>query len=130
MSAKVEKTGSCSFCGQTKIIQVPEEWEQGQINEAVTCECECEQAQAYAKAKERKDKAKKRVNELFGGGAEKPVAEDVVNLLIATVDAIEDKHMKGITVDVGHGVKAKVSKMAKESIKVELSDNKKTAYEK
>ena len=112
-----------------KIIQVPEEWEQGQINEAVTCECECEQAQAYAKAKERKDKAKKRVNELFGSGAEKPVAEDVVNLLIATVDAIEDKHMKGITVDVGHGVKAKVSKMAKESIKVERSENKKTTYE-
>lgn len=51
MSAKADKTGSCSFCGQTKIIQVPEEWEQGQINEAVTCECECEQAQAYAKAK-------------------------------------------------------------------------------
>lgn len=65
----------------------------------------------------------------FGGGAEKPVAEDVVNLLIATVDAIEDKHMKGITVDVGHGVKAKVSKMAKESIKVERSENKKTTYE-
>lgn len=129
MSAKADKTGSCSFCGQTKIIQVPEEWEQGQINEAVTCECECERAQAYAKAKERKDKAKKRVNELFGGGAEKPVAEDVVNLLIATVDAIEDKHMKGITVDVGHGVKAKVSKMAKESIKVEQSENKKTTYE-
>lgn len=126
---KADKTGSCSFCGQTKIIQVPEEWEQGQINEAVTCECECEQAQAYAKAKERKDKAKKRVNELFGSGAEKPVAEDVVNLLIATVDAIEDKHMKGITVDVGHGVKAKVSKMAKESIKVERSENKKTTYE-
>ena len=69
------------------------------------------------------------LNELFGGGAEKPVAEDVVNLLIATVDAIEDKHMKGITVDVGHGVKAKVSKMAKESIKVERSENKKTTYE-
>lgn len=129
MSAKVDKTGSCSFCGQTKIIQVPEEWEQGQINEAVTCECECEQAQAYAKAKERKDKAKKRINELFGSGAEKPVAEDVVNLLIATVDAIEDKHMKGITVDVEHGIKAKVSKMAKESIKVERSENKKTTYE-
>ena len=58
MSAKVEKTGSCAFCGQTKIVQVPEEWEQGAINEKVTCECECEQAQAYAKAKERKDNAK------------------------------------------------------------------------
>ena len=25
MSAKADKTGSCSFCGQTKIIQVPKE---------------------------------------------------------------------------------------------------------
>ncbi len=74
-------------------------------------------------------KPKKRINELFGSGAEKPVADDVVQLLIATVDAIEDKHMKGITVDIGHGVKAKVAKMAKESIKVERSENKKTTYE-
>ena len=129
MSRKADKTGSCAFCGQNKIIQVPEEWEQGQINEAVTCECECEDAQEYAKAKERKDKAKKRINELFGSEAEKPVADGVVQLLIATVDAIEDKHMKGITVDIGHGVKAKVAKMAKESIKVERSENKKTTYE-
>ena len=79
--------------------------------------------------KQKRERTRQRVNELFGGGAEKPVAEDAVNLLIATVDAIEDKHMKGITVDVGHGVKAKVSKMAKESIKVERSENKKTTYE-
>lgn len=39
------------------------------------------------------------------------------------------KHIAGIGVDVGHGVKAKVSKMAKESIKVERSENKKTTYE-
>lgn len=87
MSKRVDKTGSCAFCGQNKIITVPEEWEQGAINEAVTCECECEQAQAYAKAKERKDKAKKRINELFGSSSEKPIADDVVNLLVATVDA-------------------------------------------
>lgn len=42
MSKRVDKTGSCAFCGQNKIITVPEEWEQGAINEAVTCECECE----------------------------------------------------------------------------------------
>lgn len=81
------------------------------------------------KPKREKTRQRKRIHELFGSGAEKPAAEDVVNLLIATVDAIEDKHMKGITVDVGHGVKAKVSKMAKESIKVERSENKKTTYE-
>lgn len=80
-------------------------------------------------SKHKHTQKQKRERTRLGGGAEKPVAEDVVNLLIATVDAIEDKHMKGITVDVGHGVKAKVSKMAKESIKVERSENKKTTYE-
>lgn len=125
----IDKTGECAFCGQMGTVQVPEEWEQRQINEAVTAACKREQAQEWAKAKERKEKAKQRVNELFGSGAEKPVANDVVNLLLNTVDAIEEKHMKGITVDIGHGIKAKVSKMAKESIKVERSENKKTTYE-
>ena len=30
--------------------------------------------------------------------------------MLNVVDAIEAKHMKGITIDVGQGVKAKVSK--------------------
>lgn len=59
MSAKVDKTGSCSFCGQTKIIQVPEEWEQGQINEAVTCECECEQAHKHT-PKQKRERTRQR----------------------------------------------------------------------
>lgn len=49
--------------------------------------------------------------------------------MLNVVDAIEAKHMKGITIDVGQGVKAKVSKMAKESIKVERSETSKKIYE-
>jgi len=45
------------------------------------------------------------------------------------VDAIEEKAMKGITIDVGQGIKARVSKMAKESIKVERSEVQKKTYE-
>lgn len=59
MSAKADKTGSCSFCGQTKIIQVPEEWEQGQINEAVTCECECEQSTSI-RQKQKRERTRQR----------------------------------------------------------------------
>lgn len=51
------------------------------------------------------------------------------NAVTTTVFTAIAEEMKGITVDVGHGVKAKVSKMAKESIKVERSENKKTTYE-
>lgn len=128
-TAAVERTGHCKFCGQSGFTQAMEDWDEERVNEQVTLQCQCENAQAYQKAIERKQKAKKRVNELFGEGSERPVKQSVTDLLLLTVDAIEDKAMKGITVDVGQGVKAKVSKMAKESIKVERSENKKTTYE-
>lgn len=49
--------------------------------------------------------------------------------MFLVVDAIEEKQMKGITIDVGQGVKARVAKMAKESIKVERSETSKKTYE-
>lgn len=124
----VEQTGYCRFCGQAGIVRTMQGWGEERINEDATLNCQCEAAQNYSKAVARKQKAKQRINELFGEKAEKPLKNSVVELLL-TVDAIEDKAMKGITVDAGHGTRAKVSKMAKESIKVERSENKKTTYE-
>ena len=98
-------------------------------DEAVTCKCECDAAKKYAESKERVQKAKSRITELFGNTAERPIDQDVVTVMLNVVDAIEAKHMKGITIDVGQGVKAKVSKMAKESIKVERSETSKKIYE-
>lgn len=125
----VEQTGYCRFCGQAGIVRTMQGWSEERINEDATLNCQCEAAQSYSKAVARKQKAKRRVNELFGEKAEKPLKNSVVELLLLSVDAIEDKAMKGITIDAGHGVRAKVSKMAKESIKVEQSENKKTTYE-
>lgn len=59
----------------------------------------------------------------------KPIDQSVVNIMFRAVDAIEEKAMKGITIDVGQGIKARVSKMAKESIKVERSEVQKKTYE-
>lgn len=123
------QTGTCRFCGQLGQVNALSEWTQEAVDEEVTCLCECEAAKEYKKAKERKTKAKGRITELFGPGAEKPVALAVVDILLSTVDAIEERSMKGITVDVGQGIRAKVAKMAKESIKVERSENKKQTYE-
>ena len=102
---------------------------QDAVNEAVTCQCQCEEAKKYAESKERVQKAKNRIRELFSSEAEKPIAQTVVSIMFLAVDAIEAKAMKGITVDVGQGVKARVSKMAKESIKVERSEVQKKTYE-
>lgn len=74
-------------------------------------------------------KAKNRITELFGSNAERPIDQDVVTIMLDVVDAIEARHMKGVTIDVGQGVRAKVSKMAKESIKVERTETSKKTYE-
>lgn len=113
------QTGYCRFCGQAGMVHTLTGWSQEDVDEAVTCKCECDAAKKYAESKERVQKAKSRITELFGSTAERPIDQDVVTVMLNVVDAIEAKHMKGITIDVGQGVKAKVSKMAKESIKLD-----------
>ena len=123
------QTGVCCFCGQSGIIHTMIEWDQERVNEEVTLNCQCEAAQNYKKAKERREKAKKRIQELFGERAENPVSEEVVAIMELVVDSIENKGMKSITIDLGHGIRGKVAKMAKESIKVERSEKKTQTYE-
>lgn len=123
------QTGYCRFCGQAGMVHALREWSQDQVDEAVTCKCECDEAKKYAESKERVQKAKSRITELFGSSAERPIDQDVVTVMLDVVDAIEARAMKGITIDVGQGVRAKVSKMAKESIKVERTETSKKTYE-
>ncbi len=130
------QTGYCRYCGQAGMVQALAGmvqalagWSQADIDEAVTCKCEGEAAKKYAESKECVRKAKNRIKELFGEAAERPIDQDVVAIMFLVVDAIEEKQMKGITIDVGQGVKARVAKMAKESIKVERSETSKKTYE-
>lgn len=123
------QTGYCRFCGQGGVVHTLMGWDQNAVNEEVTCRCQCEEAKEYVKSKERVGKAKSRIKELFSSTSEKPIDQDVVSIMFSAVDAIEAKAMKGIIIDVGQGIKAKVSKMAKESIKVERSEVQKKSYE-
>lgn len=124
-----KQMGYCRYCGQGKLIQTMTGWGEEQLNECATMDCNCEAAQTYQKAAKRKQKAKDRANGLFGQGAEKPLSESVVNMLLVAVDEIEAKHIKAITIDIGHGTRAAIKKTAKENIRVERAESKKTAYE-
>ena len=46
------KKGACRFCGQNKMIEVPNGYTQEEIDEEVTCECKCDEAKAYQEKKE------------------------------------------------------------------------------
>lgn len=122
-------TGYCKFCGQSSHVAAVEGEAQETLDEKATKQCGCEAAKKYTESIERTEKAKNRIAELFGPTAEKPISEETVNILFAAVDAIENKSMKGITVEIGKGSKAKVAKMAKESIKVERMETMKTTFE-
>lgn len=67
---------------------------------------------------------------MFGAGArEKQIDTTITQNLISFVDIIADKKMQSVTVDIGHGLKAKVSRMAKGSIKVERTETVKASFE-
>lgn len=123
------KAGHCIYCGQMVVVNAMQDWSEDEINQAATSQCECDAAQSYIKAQRRKEKAKKRIHELFGSAAEKPIAEEVVDILLLSVDAIEEKTIKSLTVDIGQGAKGKIIKTAKENIRVERSESKKTTFE-
>lgn len=117
------QTGICRFCGQSGVVHPLTEWSQTAVDEAVTSQCQCREAKEYAKGKNRVQKARIRIDELFG------TKDAVHSIMYCAVDSIEAGEIKGIIIDLGQGIKARISKTTKESIKVERSEIRKKVYE-
>ena len=112
-----EYTGTCKFCGQMGTANGKAGLSEAEVNELITCHCGCE-------------KAKARIAETFGPAAgEKALDESIVENLVSFVDIIAQKKMQSVTVDMGRGLKARVSRMAKGSIKVERTETVKASFE-
>ena len=120
------KTGSCRFCGQQLIIQGSEEMTAPQLEEAVTMRCDCDDAKPYQETAQRRDKAKQRVKELFGEGAQNYRQPDVMlETMYKAVDMICDKQAKQFVFTIRTGLRCRIMQMAKDKIKVvrEVSSN-------
>ena len=120
------KTGSCRFCGQQLIVQGSEEMTAPQLEEAVTMRCDCDDAKAYQETAQRRDKAKQRVKELFGEGAQNYRQPDVMlETMYKAVDMICDKQAKQFVFTIRTGLRCRIMQMAKDKIKVvrEVSSN-------
>lgn len=123
-------TGTCRFCGQMGTVNALPGWDVSQVNESVTCRCQCEKAKEYTKQKEQVQKAKARITEVFGPAAGgQALDKDIVASLYSFVDMIAEKKMQAVTLDIGRGLKARVSRMAKGSIKVERTETVKASFE-
>lgn len=122
--------GGCKFCGQIRGIEVPADWDEDMCNELATEFCDCVEAENYTRGKKRKEKAAEAIENQFGRAAGGDRVEDSVKqLLLQIVDmAIEEKINSG-TIDIGGGVKAKITVTTKGPVKVERIKTEKKAQE-
>lgn len=120
------KTGTCRFCGQQLIVHGSEDMTAPQLEEAATMQCDCDDAKAYQETAQRRDKAKQRVKELFGEGAQNYRQPDVMlETMYKAVDMICDKQAKQFVFTIRTGLRCRIMQMAKDKIKVvrEVSSN-------
>ena len=118
-----EATGICKFCGQHRIVDVPDNFIECEVNEEATLNCNCNDSKAYKERKEKEEQikmaktsAKGTTFELFH--EEFPEIEDILNY---SMDALTQKKFKKLTITTGGKTKASIT-FSKDTIKVERED--------
>ncbi len=118
-----EETGICRFCGQHRIVDVPDNFTEYEVNEEATLNCNCNDSKAYRERKEKEEQiemaktsAKGTTFELFH--EEFPEIEDILNY---SMDALTQKKFKKLTITAGGKTKASIT-FSKDTIKVERED--------
>lgn len=120
----------CRFCGQTRIVDVPDAWDEPEIEEKVTRECSCFEARAYNSKKEEEERienaklcAKATIHELFS--EEFP---EVEQLFTAAIGPLCDKKFKKLTVKTDDKTSGSIA-YSMGSIKVTREDKSKYSRE-
>lgn len=123
------ETGACRYCGQIRQVQTIFDWDDNKINEAATELCNCDEAAKESDRKQRKERAIKSIERQFGEVSTTIVDQEVRDTMETIVDLICNDRMQSATLDIGKGLKAKISITGKGVIKVERTKTVKTVEE-
>lgn len=124
-----QENRACRYCGQIRMIEVPNNWTEEQREEMTIECCICPDAMTHNGLKHRKEKAHERIEMLFGEQSELPIDENVEKLLYMAVDAAVDLDIENVTISIKDGTKASIRRTTKGSIKIERSEISKNTYE-
>lgn len=126
----VQRTGACRFCGQMATLEAPETWSDEDIDELATECCKCQEAEDYAYKKRRKERAIEAIIHQFGPYQETGIIrEGTMELLAEIADQVVEAKIQSGTIEIGEGLKAKISMTAKGAVKVERSKTEKESKE-
>lgn len=109
----VEKNGACRFCGQIKLVEALEEFNEDELNELATEQCNCYEAQNYISRLYRKEKADFRIEELFGSGNKPELTDARMQMLHQAAGYVVDGIAEKVTVEVTGELKMMVSETKK-----------------
>ena len=105
MAEKMEKIGTCAYCGQTRAIETIGEVTQAELDVMATERCLCQEAQAEKRKKAREAKIKEFIHKKF---PYEKLAEEILML----VDCVLDSTFEDVTIKL---YKDKVVRIWKDS---------------
>lgn len=121
--------GACKYCGAVIMGDYPADATNDRKIEIATANCKCEDAENERFKLREKERAKGRIKELFISKSEKlgfdaPIEDkDIHKILEEVVDLISEHKIRGATIDLGNGAKAKIQLSSQDKINVERSQN-------
>lgn len=103
----VEKTGFCRFCNQAKVVKVPADMLEEDVDETVTLQCTCRNALDYKYEKEREE-----TKQIFIENTFSDILQDFVKEAIAFV---ENEDLTSCSIKIGEWT-YKISKNASDRL--------------
>ncbi len=109
------KEGTCKYCGQIKLMNIPETFNQEDIDDEATRACDCAEARAYTKREENIAGAESGIRDLFKDLEE---LNDVKKLMLDAVRPVAESKISKISISKGRYTAG--MKPGKDAIKVSL----------
>ena len=120
-----EFTGVCRYCGQHKLVEIPDAATEEEINEEATVMCRCLPAQAYRDELAHKERVEAAICSAEGTTYELFNDEypDIEQLLNSAMRPLAAGTIKKVTINTNGKTKASIS-FAADTFKVEREDKK------
>lgn len=110
----VTKMGYCRFCQESRLVEVPEDATQEEVNLEVTEQCDCHEAQKAREDAYQKKACIANIDEMLGERY-----PEIADIFISSIDAMQEGAIKKITVNTLFSHTARMYS-CKDGIKVEL----------
>ena len=113
MAEKMEKIGTCAYCGQTRAIETIGEVTQAELDVMATERCLCQEAQAEKRKKAREAKIKEFIHKKFP-------YEKLAGEIIMLVDCVLDSTFEDVTIKLYKGKVVRIWKDSDNYIRIKI----------